>query len=140
MSHRTVLLRATVAVAFAATLSAQAPPPAASPTGGAPPVARSPEVHADRTVTFRLRAPEATAARTGRRSAAGQGVAADDEGRGRHLVSVTIGPLPPEISIYNFRVQGVDLPDPSNISLMPRAAGAANASSFVEVPGDGPAF
>jgi enterochelin esterase family protein len=53
--------------------------------------------------------------------------------------SVTVGPLPPEIWIYNFRIQGVDLPDPANISVMPRAAGTAN-SSFVEVPGDGPAF
>jgi len=35
--------------------------------------------------------------------------------------STTIGPLTPEIWIYNFRVQGVELPDPSNISLMPRA-------------------
>ncbi|HEX4997863.1 MAG TPA: hypothetical protein VFY29_06535 [Terriglobia bacterium] len=28
------------------------------------------------------------------------------------------------------------MPDPSNITLMPRAAGAASVSSFVEVPGD----
>jgi len=54
--------------------------------------------------------------------------------------TLTIGPLPPEIWIYNFRVQGVELPDPSNISLMPRAAGAAAVSSLVEVPGDGTAF
>lgn len=53
--------------------------------------------------------------------------------------SVTIGPLPPEIWIYNFRIEGVDLPDPANISQMPRAAGTA-ISSFVEVSGDGPAF
>ena len=53
--------------------------------------------------------------------------------------SITIGPLPPEIWIYNFRIRGVDLPDPANISLMPRAAGTAS-SSFVEVPGDGRRF
>ena len=53
--------------------------------------------------------------------------------------SITIGPLPPEIWIYNFRIEGVDLPDPANISQMPRAAGTA-ISSFVEVPGDGAAF
>ena len=96
---------------------------------------RSPEVHADRTVTFRLRAPSASRRRTRRRSPAGQGVASDDEGRRRRR-RLTIGPLPPEIWIYNFRVQGVDLPDPANISVMPRAAGAAAISSFVEVPGD----
>ena len=54
--------------------------------------------------------------------------------------SITIGPLPAEIWIYNFRIGGIDLPDPSNISLMPRAAGPASVSSFVEVPGDQPAF
>jgi enterochelin esterase family protein len=54
--------------------------------------------------------------------------------------SITIGPLPPEIWIYNFRVQGVDLQDPSNINVMPRAAGTAAPSNFVEVPGDTPAF
>ena len=54
--------------------------------------------------------------------------------------SVTIGPLPPEIWIYNFRIEGADLPDPSNISLMPRAAGIAAVSSFVEIPGDAPVF
>ena len=53
--------------------------------------------------------------------------------------SITIGPLPPEIWIYNFRIEGVDLPDPANISQMPRAAGTA-ISSFVEVPGDAAAF
>jgi len=53
--------------------------------------------------------------------------------------SLTIGPLSPEIWIYNYRIQGVDLPDPANISVMPRAPGTA-ISSFVEVPGDGPAF
>jgi enterochelin esterase-like enzyme len=58
---------------------------------------------------------------------------------GDGIWSVTIGPLPPEIWIYNFRVQGVDLPDPANISAMPRGAGTA-ISSFVEVPGDGLAF
>ena len=60
----------------------------------------------------------------------------DDEG----VWNITIGPLPPEIWIYNFRIQGVDLPDPANISIMPRAAGLANTSSFVEVPGDSPAY
>jgi enterochelin esterase family protein len=53
--------------------------------------------------------------------------------------SVTIGPLPPEIWIYDFRIEGVEFPDPGNISVMPRATGTA-MSSFVEVPGDGPAF
>jgi enterochelin esterase-like enzyme len=100
---------------------------------------RSPEVHADRTVTFRLRAPQATLVElTGEVL---QGKRPQPMNKGSDGVwSLTVGPLPPEIWIYNFRVQGVDLPDPSNISLMPRAAGAAAVSSLVEVPGDRPMF
>jgi enterochelin esterase family protein len=56
------------------------------------------------------------------------------------LWTITVGPLSPEIWIYNFRIGGVDLPDPANISIMPRAAGTGAISSFVEVPGDGAAF
>jgi len=131
-----------VAMACGAIVSGQASPRARSDgrgtAGGPPPAVRSPEVHADRTVTFRLRAPAATGVEL---------VGEVMQGRGPQMMakgadgvwSLTIGPLPPEIWIYNFRVQGVELPDPANISVMPRAAGTAN-SSFVEVPGDGPAF
>jgi enterochelin esterase family protein len=114
---------------IAVTLAAQGPPAAV----------RSPEVHPDRTVTFRLRAPQAALVELigevlrGKRS---EPMTKGSDG----VWSVTIGPLPPEIWIYNFRVQGVDLPDPSNINLMPRAAGTAAVSSLVEVPGDRPMF
>jgi enterochelin esterase family protein len=106
--------------------------------GGPPPAVRSPEVHGDRTVTFRLRAPEAD--RVELIGEVLQGTGPRPMMRGADGVwSVTIGPLPPEIWIYNFRVHGVTLADPANISVMPRAAGDAY-SSFVEVPGDRPAF
>ncbi|HEY6508431.1 MAG TPA: hypothetical protein VIY56_10495, partial [Vicinamibacterales bacterium] len=119
---------------------AQAPPAAQGRgrTGGPPPAVRSPEVHGDRTVTFRLRAPEADRVELIGEVLQGTGPrpmtrAADG------VWSVTIGPLPPEIWIYNFRVHGVTLADPANISVMARAAGDAY-SSFVEVPGDRTAF
>ena len=118
-----------------AMLSAQAPSRAGEP----PPAVRSPEVHADRTVTFRLRAPQATAVDVVGEVMQGQGPRAMTKGSDG-VWSTTIGPLPPEIWIYNFRVQGVDVQDPSNIDVMPRASGAAAPSNFVEVPGDGPAF
>lgn len=119
----------------AAAVLALAAGPAAQ---GPPPPVRSPEVHADRRVTFRLRAPEAT--RVDLVGEVLRGGAPQPMTRGSDGTwSVTIGPLPPEIWIYNFRVEGVDLPDPANPSEMPRAAGTAN-SSFVEVPGDDPAF
>lgn len=112
------------ALAIATVISAQGPPP---------PV-RSPDVHTDRRVTFRLRAPEAT--HVDLVGEVLQGKAPQPMAKGADGVwSVTIGPLPPEIWIDNFRIEGVDLPDPANPSQMPRAAGTAN-SSFVEVPGE----
>jgi enterochelin esterase-like enzyme len=111
----------------------------APPRGAFPSAVKSPEVHPDRTVTFRLRAPEAKQVELTGEVLQGkppQPMTKDNEG----VWSITIGPLPPEIWIYNFRIEGVDLPDPANISFMPRAAGLANTSSFVEVPGDSPTF
>jgi enterochelin esterase-like enzyme/lysophospholipase L1-like esterase len=128
MPRPRLLLGTVVLVAFAATTDAQGPPPAV----------RSPEVHSDRTVTFRLRAPSATSVDLVGEVLQGKGPQAMTKGADG-VWSVTVGPLPPEIWIYNFRIQGVDLPDPANISVMTRAAGTAS-SSFVEVPGDGPAF
>jgi len=116
-------------MALQASVSAQRP----SPT------LRSPEVHADRTVTFRLRAPQATGVELVGEVAQGKGPQSMVKGADGTW-SITIGPLSPEIWIYNFRIQGVDLQDPSNINVMPRAAGAAAPSNFVEVPGDTPAF
>ena len=126
---------AAVLLAFTAVLAAQAP----AGRGAGPSPLRSPEVHADRTVSFRLRAPEATGVQLVGEVTQGKGPLLMTKG-GDGVWSVTIGPLPPEIWIYNFRIQGVDVQDPSNISVMPRAAGAAAPSNFVEVPGDTPAF
>jgi enterochelin esterase family protein len=53
--------------------------------------------------------------------------------------TIITAPLPPEIWSYNFRVQGVDVTDPSNPAIKPTPPGQA-MSSFVEVPGDRPAF
>jgi len=109
-------------------LSAQPPPPV-----------RSPEVHDDHTVTFRLRAPQATAVDLVGEVLQGKGAQPMTKGSDG-VWTITIGPLSPEIWIYNFRIDGVDLPDPSNISIMPRAAGTGAISSFVEVPGESVAF
>jgi enterochelin esterase-like enzyme len=106
---------------------------------GPPLPVRSPEVHPDRTVTFRIRAPQATGVEVTGEVTRGKGPQAMTKGSDG-VWSLTLGPFTPEIWIYNFRVQGVELPDPSNISLMPRAAGTAAVSSFVEIPGEGPAF
>jgi enterochelin esterase-like enzyme len=138
------LRRLLCAACLVAGISTVVSPQAAAQAGrgraaGPAPAVRSPEVRADRTVTFRLRAPDAARVELVGEVLQGkppQAMTRGDDG----VWSVTIGPLPPEIWIYNFRIQGVDLPDPANINEMPRAAGTAAISSFVEVPGDGPAF
>jgi enterochelin esterase-like enzyme len=99
---------------------------------------RSPEVNADRTVTLRFRAPDATKVELVGEILQGQGPRAmtkDESG----IWTTTVGPLPPEIWIYNFRVQGVDVVDPSNPAIKPTPPGQT-MSSFVEVPGEQPAF
>jgi enterochelin esterase-like enzyme len=131
-----------------AAIAAQTTPPAgtgpARGTGGrggmaSPATAlRSPEVHPDRRVTFRHRAPQADKVEL-----AGEIVGLnspremkkDENG----IWTVTIGPLEPEIYVYNFRVQGVNVTDPSNPWLKPTPPGQTLAN-FVEVPGDTPAF
>jgi len=125
-------------------LSAQAPAPTTPPTGrgrgGGTPVTalRSPEVNPDRSVTLRFRAPQATQVDVVGEIMQGKGpgpMTKGDDG----IWTATIGPLPPEIWSYNFRVQGVDVTDPSNPSIKPTPPGQI-MSSFVEVPGDSPAF
>ncbi len=64
-----------------------------------------------------------------------QSMALDADG----VWTTTVGPLAPEIWSYNFRVQGIDIPDPSNPAIKPVPPGSPIAS-FVEVPGDTPAF
>lgn len=123
------------------TMSAQPDTPSKSHvTGPTYPTAAlvSPDVHPDRTVTFRFSAPEATAVFLVGEINRGKGpqpMSKDDAG----IWSVTVGPLPPEIWIYNFRVQGLDVVDPSNPSIKPVPPGQT-ANSFVEVPGKVPAL
>jgi enterochelin esterase-like enzyme len=98
----------------------------------------SPEVHPDGTVTLRFRAPEATQVQLVGEILQGKGPLAMTKGEDG-VWNATVGPLPPEIWIYNFRVQGIDIPDPSNPAIKPVPPGFT-MSSFVEVPGDKPAF
>jgi enterochelin esterase-like enzyme len=99
---------------------------------------RSPEVNADRTVTLRFRAPAATAVDVVGEVTMGKGpqpMARDADG----IWTATVGPLAPEIWSYNFRVQGIDIPDPSNPAIKPGPPGVS-ITSFVEVLGDALAF
>jgi enterochelin esterase family protein len=124
--------------------SSAAPRPQAGPPAGprrmSTPVLAllSPEVHPDRRVTLRFRAREATSVHLVGEITQGRGpqpMTQDAEG----VWTITIDPLPPEIWSYNFRVQGVDVTDPSNPAIKPTPPGQT-MSSFVEVPADSPTF
>lgn len=101
----------------------------------------SPEVRDDRTVTFRLRAPEAKSVRL-----AGVAVMTALGGSDRPVQfqkadngvwTLTVGPLEPDMYIYYFNVDGVQIADPSNT-----IAGftAMPPYSQLVVHGDGPAY
>ena len=121
-------------------LARPAQPPAASAAnagrggrGNAPPPVKYCEVLADRRVTFRLRAPQATqVAVTGDFVQGAQLLQRGDDG----VWSVTLGPLNPAIYSYNFRVNGVGVLDPVNPMIKQGESGSA---SMFEVPGDKPA-
>jgi enterochelin esterase family protein len=90
------------------------------------PALRSPEVHPDRRVTFRLSAPKAGEVRlTGDLVSAAQPMQKDDKG----VWSITVGPLQPDIYGYRFSVDGSTVVDPSN---------QARPATMLEVRGTGP--
>ena len=107
-----------------AALSAQQPPP---------PIA-SPEVHPDRTITFRLRGPDVSKVVL-RASWAGEPkpMTKGEDG----VWSVKIGPVEPDILSYMYEIDGVVVVDPHNPRVKLWEGGA---SSLVEVPGDKPRF
>jgi enterochelin esterase-like enzyme len=94
----------------------------------------SPEVHPNRTVTFRLLAPNAKQVQVGGEFTASPLAMEMDE---KGVWSVTTRPLDPNIYGYNIIVDGLSMPDPSNTFVK---SGVIWFGSQVEVPGDSPAF
>src|SRR5436305_4538771 len=95
----------------------------------------SPEVHPDRTVTFRLFAPKASEVvlmgSPGILEAIKEPKPLQKDERG--VWSVTVGPLPPGFYTYGYAIDGgLRMPDPSNPNLELRRWGPT--SSFI-VPG-----
>jgi hypothetical protein len=96
-----------------------------------PPDLHSPEIHSDRTVTFRLYAPAAHQVvlwGEWMRKGSEQPLARDERGSW----SVTLGPLRPDIYLYAFGVDGVRLADPGNPHVKNGYPGLA---SLLEVSG-----
>jgi enterochelin esterase-like enzyme len=101
----------------------------------------SPEVHADRTVTFRVKAPDAKTVELN-----GAILAAFGRSWGETLPfekgedgvwTLTIGPVRPDIYAYLIRIDGVQVADPSNT--IAAFTGMPPYSQLV-VHGDGPAY
>jgi enterochelin esterase family protein len=113
---------------FAALALAQTPPP--------PDTLVSPEVHSDRRVTFRIRAPKASEVTFfGDWMPVGtqEKMTRNTDG----IWSVTLGPIPPSIYIYTFTVDGITMADPVNPRIKLRARTSA---SLVEVPSEPPSL
>lgn len=89
---------------------------------------KSPEVHSDRTVTFRFRAPNAKEVLLAREGVERVPMQKDEQG----VWSVTTDPLEPDYYGYSFVADGVSLIDPSNHLMKPNLLWA---SSEVHVPG-----
>ncbi len=92
----------------------------------------SPEVHPDRRITFRLRAPQANAVEVKSLFFKGkEPLRKDDKG----VWSVTLGPAEPGIQSYTFFVDGLEVTDPANpwIIFSPKSA-----YNLLEVPADEP--
>ncbi|MBO0950832.1 esterase [Fibrella forsythiae] len=96
------------------------------------PLVVSPQVNADKTVTFRYQAPQAKAVELSAQFEKGP-VAMTKDAQG--IWSVTVGPVKPDIYPYNFRVDGVSVMDPANVAFFPNERFKA---SLVDVPGDTP--
>ena len=99
----------------------QAQPPA-------PAAVTSPEVHADNSVTFRFRDPNAHEVMLALEGAKPAPMQKDDQG----VWSLTTGPLEPDFYGYSFVADGVGLIDPSNPWMKPNLL---HTTSQVHVPG-----
>ncbi|MDF2441176.1 MAG: hypothetical protein JWN98_2160 [Abditibacteriota bacterium] len=92
----------------------------------------SPEVHADRTVTFRLRAPDAKSVTvSGEWDGKRYEMPKDQNG----VWSTTTGPIAPDLYGYSFTVDGVTMIDPANTRVKPMRSAT---TSVLNVPGQKP--
>lgn len=122
MGTRSTWVHAALFVAFGLTsiaVFAQVPaPPAGQPAAPRMPAAPqgprvvSPEIHPDKTVTFRLLAPKAGTVVLNGNWDSGTNIAMTKDDQG--IWSVTVGPLGEQLWGYSFNVDGVKVNDPGN--------------------------
>jgi enterochelin esterase family protein len=127
-------------IASAALAQAPASPPAGPPApggrGGRGPSVISPEIGADRTLTLRYLAPNASQVTVnGELDGKPHPMTKGADG----IWTVTLGPFAPDIYTYAFNVDGVVALDPRNVNTK-YGYGNFGPVSVVEIPGDGPQF
>jgi hypothetical protein len=116
----------------AAASSAAATPAPTGKRGPQTPPVISPEIAPDRRVTFRLRAPNATAVTVSGQFQRGAVPLTKGE---NGLWSVTVGPVEPNVYEYSFNVEGVSMVDPGNAAIKPMRN---PRTSILEIPGSPP--
>ncbi len=127
-----VLLNAGI-IGFVAGIPATAQPPAGAAKAGQRPVfVRSPQVLADRRVTFQLRAPKATEVAVAGQWPNGRAPMIKDA---NEVWSVTVGPVPAGIWEYGFQIDGVQMIDPGNPAIKPMRE---PRTSILHIPGEPP--
>ncbi len=128
------LTAVTMLAVLALTRAAPAQPAAKAPAMRGPqgPRVVSPEVAADRKVTFRILAPKAQEVRLGGGDIPGNGQGAEMKKDPNGVWEVTLGPIGPGAYRYNFNVDGVSVIDPRSPSI---SESNTNVWSLVYVPG-----
>jgi len=128
------LTAVTVLAALALGSTASAQPAAEAPRFRGPqgPRVTSPEVAADRRVTFRILAPKAEAVRLTGSDIPGIGQGAEMKKDPNGVWEVTLGPIDAGAYRYNFNVDGVSVIDPRNPAT---SESNTNTWSLVVVPG-----
>jgi enterochelin esterase-like enzyme len=91
----------------------------------------SPQVHADKTVTFRYLAPSAKEVKLGGGQFGASQLPMTRDSIG--IWSLTVGPITPDIYPYSFIVDGITVMDPANVAFFPNERFKA---SLVDVPGE----
>ncbi len=125
------LLIVTLILFSGATVRAQAPPAQKAQMPPAP--VTSPEVLADRRLTFRLRAPNAKEVSV-EIDGGGKPLAMRKDGEG--IWSATSEPLAPDYYGYSFVVDGVTMFDPSNSAAIPNFLYRASGVHVPPASGD----
>ncbi len=135
-ARRTIVSLTTVTIlaVLASASSASAQPAAEAPRARGPqgPRVTSPEVAADRRVTFRILAPKAETVRLTGSDIPGIGQGAEMKKDPNGVWEVVLGPIDAGAYRYNFNVDGVSVIDPRNPAT---SESNTNTWSLVAIPG-----